>query len=196
MSVDYLVGGKATVCPPKLLGHGLLIYDSDEEFAGSATRFLAEGIERSERLLAVMAEQQLDLLRDALGDDARHVEFKDSADWYRSPSEATNGYRKLVNEGFESGAQWTRIVGELVLAGRSHAEVEAWIRYESMVNLSLASSPATIMCLYDARSLPTEVITDARRTHPEVIHAAETVASSDYLPPEDFLLIGSRPGET
>jgi transcriptional regulator with XRE-family HTH domain len=193
VSVDYLVGGKATASPPKLFGHGLLIYGSDEELAGSATRFMAEGLERSERLLAVMAQQQLDLLRDALGDDARHVEFKDSSDWYRSPSEATNGYRSLVNETFESGARWTRVVGELALAGRSHAEVEAWTRYESMINLALASSPATIMCVYDERSLPTEVIADARRTHPEVFHPGEVAASSEYLSPEDFLL-ADRPG--
>lgn len=196
VSVDYLVGGKATASPPKLFGHGLLVYDSDEQLAGSATRFLAEGIERSERLLAVMAKEQLDLLHDALGDDARHVEFRDSSDWYRSPSEASNGYRTLVNEGFAKGGQWTRVVGELALAGRSKAEVEAWTRYESMINLVLASSPATIMCVYDARSLPTEVIADARRTHPEVVHAGESVASADYSSPEDFLVIGPRSDDT
>jgi transcriptional regulator with XRE-family HTH domain len=196
VSVDYLVGGKASTSPTKLLGHGLLIYGSDEELAGSATRFLAEGIERSERLLAVMAEQQLELLHDALGDDARFVEFREASDWYRSPSEATNGYRRLVNERFESAGQWTRIVGELALAGRSKAEVEAWTRYESMINLALASSPATILCVYDTRSLPAEVIADARRTHPELTRGAEAVASSDYRAPEDFLLNRSRSSDT
>src|SRR3984893_14177140 len=46
VSVDYLVGGKATVSS-KLLEHRALIYGSDEEFLAWTVPFLVDGITRS-----------------------------------------------------------------------------------------------------------------------------------------------------
>jgi transcriptional regulator with XRE-family HTH domain len=185
--VDHLVGSEATVSP-KPVGHRVLIYESDEEFVGTATPFVTEGIKRSECVLAVTTKRQTDLLHDALGAGTRGVEFKDADEWYRSPSETLNAYRSFVNEQLEAGVHWIRIVGEAVWAGQSEAEIEAWMRYESMVNLSFAAVPATLMCVYDARRAPTAVLADARRTHPEIVHADERGPSPDYGAAEDFLL--------
>jgi transcriptional regulator with XRE-family HTH domain len=186
ISVDHLVGSKAAVSPSPL-GHRVLIYESDDEFVTPVARFLAEGIERSESVLAVTTNRHINLLHDALGESARHVEFKDTVDWYQTPADAVKHYRTFLNERYQSGAQWVRIVGDPVWAGTT-AEVDAWTRYESLVNLFFASSPATLLCTYDVRSLPTKILADARRTHPQITDAGEAGASSDYRPPEDFLL--------
>ena len=187
VSVDYLVGGSATVSP-ELLRHRVLIYDSDDEYLAFSVPFVLEGITRSDCVLAVTSKRQIGLLRDALGDDALHVEFWDSAEWYRSPRGASNGYRTIMQERFGRGAPWIRIIGEPVWSGRSEAEVAAWIRYESLLNLSFAASPATIVCPYDARSVSDRVLAGARRTHPEVAAAGEVTTSAAYREPEDFLL--------
>ena len=190
VSIDYLVGGEATVSP-KLLRHRALIYGSDDEYLASVVPFLVEGIARSDCVMAVTARRQIGLLRAALGDDSSHVEFRDSSGWYRSPAGALNDYRRFVQERFERGAHWIRVIGEPVWVGRSEAEVTEWTRYESMINLSLASSPATIMCPYDARSAPDRVLACARQTHPEVAEAGAASTSPAYREPEEFLL--SRP---
>ena len=187
VSVDYLVGGAATVAP-RLLRHRALVYGSDDEYVASAVPFLVEGVARSECVVVVTAERQEGLLRERLGDDAPHVEFFDSAQWYRSPLLATDGYRTLVRERFERGAPWVRVIGEPVWTGRSEAEVGEWIRYESLINLSLASSPATIVCPYDTRSLSDRVLAGARSTHPEVAAPGEVSVSPGYREPEEFLL--------
>jgi len=187
VSVDYLVGGVA-IGAPELFRHQLLIYSSEDEYVASVIPFLMEGVARSDAVLAVPSERQGGLLRDALGDNARHVEFLDSSQWYGSLRSASNGYRTLVKERFERGAPWVRIIGDAVWAGRSGAEVAEWFRYESVVNLALASSPATIMCSYDGRSLRDEVLADARRTHPEVATAGNVTTNMAYRDPEDFLL--------
>src|SRR5207302_5874702 len=96
------------------------------------------------------------------------VQYEDSARWYRSPLNAFNGYRAFLKDKFQGGAPWIRIVGEPTWAGRSKAEVGAWTRYESLLNLVFASCPATIMCPYDTRSVPAKVLADARSTHPRV----------------------------
>lgn len=187
VSIDYLVGGAATTSPD-LFRHRVLVYGSDDEYVASVVPFLLEGIASSDAVLAAPSKRQGGLLRDALGEDAKHVEFLDSAQWYRSLRGAANGYRSLVKERFDGGAPWIRIIGDAVWAGRSAPEVAEWFRYESMVNLALASSPATIMCSYDGKSLPDEVLADARRTHTEIVGAGDVTTSPAYCGPEEFLL--------
>lgn len=186
VSADYLIGTSAT--PPQLLEHRVLVYGSPEEFLSVAVPFLVEGIERSDRLLAVTTEAQIGLLSDTLGDRSEHVEFADSTDWYRSPNAAFDGYRAFVKQKCEAGAPWIRIVGEPVWAGRSGAEIATWTRYESMFNLAFASAPATVVCPYDMTSLSAEIVADARRTHPKVAHGNDATASPTYRDPADFLL--------
>jgi transcriptional regulator with XRE-family HTH domain len=188
VSVDYLIGTAAATVTPQLLEHRLLPYGSDSEFVEAAVPFLVDGIERSHCLLAVTTEPKIELLRSTLDDRAGHVEFADWADWYRSPNEALSRYGDFVKERFDAGAVWIRIVAEAAWTGRSEAEIDMWTRYESLVNLAFASSPATIVCTYDERSFPTDVVADARRTHPEVAHGIEATASPAYRGPEHFLL--------
>jgi transcriptional regulator with XRE-family HTH domain len=187
VSVDYLVGGEATVSP-RLLGHSALIYSSEEEYIASLVPFLVEGIALDDSILAVSTSEQIGLLRDALGDDASCVEFRDASQWYDSPIGALNAYRRFVQERFERGAHWIRVVGEPVWSGRSDAEVAEWTRYESMINLALASSPATLVCPYDARSVSSGVLSGAHHTHPEITEAGEAATSPAYREPEDFLV--------
>jgi transcriptional regulator with XRE-family HTH domain len=185
VSIDYLIGTSTT---PPLLEHRLLTYGSDEEYLEAAVPFFAEGMDRAEALLAVTTEMQAELLRDTLEDGARHVEFADSADWYRSPDVALAGYRAFVTDKREAGASWIRIMGEIRSKGRSDAEIAAWSRYETIINLAFATSPATIVCTYDDRSWPEQAITDARLTHPEATRGNDATPNPEYRAPEDILL--------
>jgi transcriptional regulator with XRE-family HTH domain len=187
VSVDYLAGSVATLSP-ELLRHRVLVYGSDEEFLATTVPFLRDGLARSEAVMAVTTRRRLGLLGDALGDDARRVEFRDSRRWYSSPSDASNGYRAFIRERFERGASWIRIIGEPVWTGRSETEVGEWIRYESMLNLSMAWSPATVVCPYDARRLSNRVLTAAQCTHPEVAAAGDVSTNPAYLDATEFLL--------
>jgi transcriptional regulator with XRE-family HTH domain len=187
VSFDYLIGS-ATATAPRLLEHRLLTYRSDEEYLGAAIPFFAEGMKRSESLLAVTTAEQAELLRDSLDGLAGHVEFADSAVWYRSPNVAIEGYRNFVNEMLEAGAAWIRIVAEIAPESRSDAEIPAWTRYESFVNLAFASSPTTFICTYDDRAWPADVIADAQQTHPELADGTAATVNREYRGPEDFLL--------
>jgi transcriptional regulator with XRE-family HTH domain len=188
VSVDYLIGTAAAADAPQLLEHRVFMHESDQQFLAAALPVLGEGIERSQCVLAVTTAARTGLLRDALDDRSKHVEFADSADWYRSPNAALNGYRAFVKERSEAGAAWIWIVGEADWARSSDAEITAWTRYESIINLAFASSPVTVVCSYDARSLPANLVADARRTHPEIVRGSETSASPMYREPEDLLL--------
>jgi transcriptional regulator with XRE-family HTH domain len=186
VSVDYLIGTGAST--PQLFEHRVLTYGSDDAFIAAAGPFLAEGIERSHSLLALTTEPKIGLLRDTLGERSEHVEFADWADWYRSPTEALSRYGAFMTQKVGSGAVWVRIVAEAAWAGDTDAEIAAWTRYESLVNLVFASSPASIICTYDERSFPEDVVADALRTHPVVAHGGDATPSPAYRTPEEFLL--------
>ena len=76
------------------------------------------------------------------------------ADWYRSPKDALSRYGAFVTEKFEAGATCIRIIVEAAWAGGTDDEITTWTRYESLVNLAFASSPATIICTYDEAAFP------------------------------------------
>ena len=195
VSVDYLIGS-ATTMAPQLLEHRLLTYGSDDEYLASAIPFFAEGMDRSECLLAVTTEDQIGLLRDSLADRAGDVEYADSAEWYRSPRTAMDGYRTFVNEKLEAGAAWIRIVAEIDPRRRSDPEVAAWSRYESFVNVAFASAPTSFICSYDDRTWPADLITHARQTHPVLAQGADVASNREYRGPEDLLIDAPLPPDS
>jgi transcriptional regulator with XRE-family HTH domain len=187
VSVDYLIGTAATLTP-RPLEHLLLTYGSDEEYLAVTIPYISMGLERSESVLVVTTPAQIALVREALSERSHSVEYADSTDWYRTLSGALNGYRAFVKQKFEAGVVWMRIVGDPVWARRSGEEVATWFRYESLVNLAFAGAPASILCTYDTRTVPAEVIADARRTHPDVAAGDVSGGGPAYQEPEDFLL--------
>jgi transcriptional regulator with XRE-family HTH domain len=187
VTTDYL-GGSIAAGPPPQLEHRVLVYGSDDEYVATVAPFLQEGIERSDALLVVTTPRLLELIRRDLGAEVERGKLLDAADWYSSPLETLRRYRGFVDDSLEAGFKWVRIVGEPVWAGRSAAEVREWSRYESIINLSLAAAPATIVCPYDSRSVPANVMHDAECTHSEFAHAGGSAPSASYREPEDFLL--------
>jgi transcriptional regulator with XRE-family HTH domain len=191
VSVDYLIGPPTTTTS-QLFQHQVTTYATDDAFVAAASPFLAHGVEGSHCLLAVTTPAKTALLRDALDDRSAHVEFADWDDWYQSPRHALERYDAFVTEKFNAGAVWIRVVAEAAWSGDTDAEIAAWTRYESLVNLAFASSPATILCTYDERSFPANAIADARLTHPEVVQGTSATPSTAYRRPEDYLLDEGR----
>ena len=187
VSVDFLIGTAAAV-EPQLLEHRILPFASDEEFLATATPFLADGVDRSHGSLAVLPEERLGLLRGALDRRSSQVEFIEAAAWYRSPREALDRYRAFLKDRIEIGVSWITVVAEIPLQGETPAEIDAWTRYESIVNLAFATAPATIVCAYDTGSLPDDVVGDATRAHPWVAEGITGVANPSFRDPEDVLL--------
>jgi len=189
LSVDYLIGSEAFTTTPHLFEHQVLTYGSDQEFIASTIPFLDEGLKEGDCLLAVTTEAKTLLLREALGDRSAHVDFADWAEWYESPTGALNRYGEFMKRQIKAGAKWIRVVAEAAWTNRSDDEISAWARYESLVNLMFASSPATIICTYDELAYPAEAIALAHNNHPEIVSGTNSTVSATYRRPEEFLLV-------
>jgi transcriptional regulator with XRE-family HTH domain len=187
VSVDYLIGASTTIAP-QLLEHRVATYGADDDFVAAARPFVTDGVERSHCVLAVLTPAKMTLLRDSLDDRSEQVEFAGWDDWYQSPKAALERYTDFVTQKFAAGAVWIRVVAEAAWAGDTTSEIAAWTRYESLVNLAFASSPATLLCTYDERSFPAEAVAEAHRTHPAITRGNDATPSSTYEFPEDFLL--------
>jgi hypothetical protein len=192
VSIDYLINGSRS--PPTMLDHSAFPYRTDDQFRTTMGPFLAEGVERSEAILAVTTGPNIELLREHLGSDARSVEFIDASGFYTTPIAALEAFRAFSEARLESGAPWVRILGEPMWAGRSDAAVRVWTRYESLFNLVFAASPLTVVCPYDERSLAPEIVTHARITHPHTVGERGISQSPAYTDPGRFALsLDERP---
>jgi transcriptional regulator with XRE-family HTH domain len=186
VTVDHLIGPPRVT--PDLLQHRLLSYASEDQFLTGAVPYLVAGVEQGHSVLVVTTPEATDSLRDTLVDQREQIEFSDWADWYRSPQEALHRYTAFVAEKYKAGSAWITVVAEAGWSDQSEAEVAAWTRYESLVNLTFASSPATLVCTYDERRHSPTAIAESHQTHPEILHGDVSVSSGAYRTPADFLL--------
>ncbi|GAA1355069.1 sensor histidine kinase [Streptomyces beijiangensis] len=170
--------------------HQALAYDSDEAFLAGTEPYVRDGLADGDAVLAVVKRQNIALLRDALGNSSREVEFIDSDHWYGYPSRTLGQYHAYCTEHGRTaagGPRRVRVIGEPVWSRRGELETREWMRYESLLNVAFARSGHWIVCPYDRRALSEQVLTAAARTHPELLHGRGGMAlSGAYAYPEDF----------
>jgi transcriptional regulator with XRE-family HTH domain len=186
VTIDYLVDG--SLPRPTMLEHSAFPYSSDDQFRTTVGSFIAEGIERSEAILAVTTGPNIELLHEQLGKAARSVEFVEASAFYSTPIAALQGFRDFSAAKLERGAAWVRVVGEPKWAGSSRAEVRLWTRYESLFNLVFAGSPLSVICPYDERSVPPAILSQALLTHPHTVGERGMTQSPEYADPGRFAL--------
>jgi transcriptional regulator with XRE-family HTH domain len=181
VTIDYLVTGG--LAPTPMLEHSAYFYSDDNDFKVTMGSFLAEGLERSEAVIAVTTPANIELLREHLGADAGKAEFVDSTTWLTTPAEALERFKAFSEAKLEAGAPWVRFVAQPIWEGRSGNEVRLWTRFESLVNVLFGASPVTFVCPYDERAVDPEVVKEAHLTHPDIVDDAGIAGSPDYTGP-------------
>jgi anti-sigma regulatory factor (Ser/Thr protein kinase) len=151
----------------RTLEHDALIFGTDEALMGTLVPWLQEGLERGDGALVATTAPHIEQLRDSLGTDEGYVSYFVADDWYVHPSQAIAAWQRLLVEAAANGVDHTRIVGEVRFGATPDLQT-SWTRYESALNAVFEHSPAWIVCPYDVRALPPDVVDQASRTHPTV----------------------------
>jgi len=162
-------------------------YESDQEFLRAATPFITDGLADGEPVLAVTTSANIELLSAALGTAATKVDYAESAFFGRRPPQRVAGFHRYWKQ--QAAARpWARvrILSDQMWAGRTAREIAAWTRLESAFNVVLSATGICMLCLYDARTVPPEVLADAGRTHPAWLAGTQLTASADYADPVTF----------
>lgn len=161
--------------------HQAFIYDSDDDYLAVLVPLLEAAREAGDEVRAVVPHRNAELLRGALGGSLDGIELVDAAEWYEHPVTTIAGYGAVLDQ-LPPGTR-ALVIGEVEF-GSTDVEWVAWTRYEAALNEVLSGHNATVVCPYDARTLPPSVVEDARRTHPYLRTTVATRPSESYIDPE------------
>lgn len=159
-----------------VLEHVALFYRSDAEYLDTLVPFIREGLAKGEQVVVAVPTGKLELLREALGDDAARISLADMAEVGRNPARTFPLLSKV--DGGRCGR--ARIVAEPIWPGRSAESYPACVQNEALFNAAFADKPLITLCPYDAAGLDARVLADARTTHPRVRDGAASVDSGEF----------------
>ncbi|MBW8766419.1 MAG: sensor histidine kinase [Geodermatophilales bacterium] len=174
--------------------HEALFYRGEEGFLADLVPFVLEGLAREEAVLVAEPRSRLDLLRDALADDARAVSFLDMEEVGANPARILGLWAAALEEQTRVG-RTLRGVGEPAWYGRREAELVESGLHEQLLNRAFDDGPAwRLLCPYDEERLPRAVCDTAVRTHPLLWTGAGRSINEDYRPDGDaFAAVLPRP---
>lgn len=165
--------------------HAALFYRGEESFLADLVPFVLEGLTRGEAVLVAEPRPRLDLLRDALADDARAVSFLDMEEIGANPARILGLWIAALEEQTRVG-RTLRGVGEPAWYGRREAELVESGLHEQLLNRAFDDGPAwRLLCPYDEERLPRAVCDTAVRTHPLLWTGAGRSINEDYRPDGD-----------
>ena len=160
--------------------HEALFYRGEEDFLAGLLPFVHEGLELDEVVVVAEPRPRLELLRDALGDDAREVQFLDMADIGVNPARIIGVWSTTLERYTRAGRQ-LRGVGEPAFTGRRPAEFVECELHELLLNRAFDGGPAwRLLCPYDEDRLPRAITRGALHTHPIRSTSAERLPSDAY----------------
>ncbi|WP_344592963.1 sensor histidine kinase [Actinomadura vinacea] len=168
------------------LVHQAVVHGTGRELAAAAVPYLREGLLNGDAVVAIVSPASGRLLRRRLGADASgSVEFIEAARWFGAPMPT------LAACDDRAGRDWwprgrLRLLAEPVWEGRTPLEIREWKRHEALLNVVFAGTPTMIMCAYDAAALPAHIVSDAARTHPELVDDRGPRPSDRFVDPAAF----------
>jgi anti-anti-sigma regulatory factor len=175
--------------------HVCWVYDDTDSFADVASRFLAAGLARGERLLCVAEEDALDRLRRAAGplgpvDDLVSggsltlvpLASAYSGDTGFVPERQHAFYDAATRRAVADGHTGLRVVAELTPLAADPARSGELVRWEHLADDFMATgSGMSALCAYQRGALGCTVLTEVATVHPQ-LHVAGGPSADDLTP--------------
>ena len=162
--------------------HQALLYRDAGEYLAGTVPFVYDGLAAKEPVLVAVPGANVELIEGSLGASADRVRFADMSEAGRNPGRIIPWVLNTFLE--EHAGTRVRIIGEPIWAGRSDVEYPACVQHEALINVAFADRDATILCPYDVAALDTAAVSDAERTHPELVGVGPVRTSPRYRPDE------------
>ena len=167
---------------PDLAGftHFALLYDGSDQDLGWATAILRHASESEAPIQVVVPGATVRLVREALGPMPRTAFLADMTELGRNPARLIPAAQAFSDQ---HAGEHVYCLWEPAWPARSAAELCEVTRHEALCNLAFGGREMTVVCRYDTSRLPSEVISDAERTHPVIVSRGHQRASISYLGP-------------
>jgi anti-sigma regulatory factor (Ser/Thr protein kinase) len=165
--------------------HETLFYSGTDGFVEGTLPFIRDALAAEEPILVAVDRLKIDLLAEALSDDADRVGFTDMQVLGRNPARIIPAWRTFLQTNASEGSSALGI-GEPIWAGRSGAELAECQRHESLLNVAFDAGQAwRLVCPYDLAALDEEVIAAAHASHPFVVRDGIGSRSHGYVSMQD-----------
>lgn len=156
--------------------HDALLYHGLDDFCTAVSAFTKDATAAGEPTLVVATADRLERLAGVV--DEQLVRLADMSEVGANPARIIAAWRAFVDE--HAGGP-VRGVGEPIWAGRTPAEVAECQQHERLLNVAFADTPDFwLLCPYDLETLPSDIIHEARRSHPALVTEDARIASGDY----------------
>ncbi len=154
---------------PPHFRHAAFLYAGDASYVDGLVPFIRGGLEAEEPVLVMVPRPKLDLLREALGDDAGEVQLADMLEVGANPARIIPAWGDFAAAHADSGRR-TRGIGEPIWSSRTPAELVECHRHEALINVAFEDVAAMdLVCPYDENALGPAVLEEARRSHPVML---------------------------
>jgi anti-sigma regulatory factor (Ser/Thr protein kinase) len=174
------VQDRVPASPSEAFEHEALFYRGEDDFLAGLLPFVREGLARDEAVVVAEPRSRLELLRDALGEDASAVRFLDMAEIGGNPARIIGVWATVLDEHTLAGRR-LRGVGEPAYPGRRPEEFVECELHELLLNAAFDDGPAwRLLCPYDEDRLPRSVTRGALHTHPIRSTSADRLPSDSY----------------
>jgi anti-anti-sigma regulatory factor len=177
--------------------HVCWAYESLDDFHSRAREFLADGLEQGQRVWYVALGDVAGLVEDvcavkgmdrALRTGAAQVvslEGAYSLDAVMEPTAQVDTFVKAARQAVAAGFTGLRVAADVTALVRTPAQLDAFARYEYLIDRTIASEPLCGMCALDRAELGDQVINQLVCLHPSVnqprtqfrLHAAPSAAA-------------------
>ena len=166
--------------------HRALLYRGPRDFTGAVGPFIRAGLAARQPVLVAVPAGRLGWIRRDLGADYQSVQVADAADFYQTLGRATRALVDWLRAQAAAGRA-VRVIAEQDLAGQAGTEIAAYLRAEAAANVIYQPYAVSVLCPFDASSLPGGVLRDAQRIHPELARDGVTASSPLYTDPARFV---------
>ncbi|MER7502927.1 sensor histidine kinase [Nonomuraea pusilla] len=159
-------------------------YGSETAFLEATVPRVRAALSEGGRVLAVVRPERMGLLAGALGVAAERIEARSPASWYAHP------HRMLAACHEYARAGPVLVVGEPPWERLDDRAARELVRYDGLLNAALRGAPASLLCLYDERTTPLQVLGLCPVVHPVVLGAAGERPSAGFVEPHELVLDG------
>ena len=168
--------------------HVALVYDDSDRMLEVVSRFVDEGRDAGDHVLIEAGPRTREQLHARLRED--HLRYGLIAELYRHPHQTLWGLQQLLAEDLADGRH-VRLVSEVDYGGSWSSRSE-WGRAEALTNDVLAGCSLSMLCLFDTSRVDSDILAQARATHPDVSYNGGDGGNAAYEDPREYLRLRDK----
>jgi len=159
--------------------HEAFLWHQQSDFTDGMVPFIEDGLDAGEPVMVALVPDHATWVRDALGDRSAQVTFIDMTKLGRNPARIIPAWQEFLDR--HAGGQPVRGIGEPIWPGRRREELLECQLHEALLNVAVDPEiPFWLICPYDVENLSSDVLEEARRSHPVLVEADSYQGSGTY----------------